>query len=111
MKLSFKYCRKCLVNYYNNHVFISDQYIRFFIPTIDYLMCCYIALVQIDHRTKAELDNAESNHYTLVDLEQIGDILHVEQGSMHNSDRLKIIDHYYRNEVLLSPQMMMEGVA
>lgn len=110
MKMSFKYCRICLAHYYNNPVYENDDIIRFFIPTIDDKMQRYVALAEISYATKQALSKPDKQGLKIVDLSEVGNIIHLEPGTMQDPDRLEVIDHFYRSRVLLT-HTMHEGYA
>lgn len=95
MDVSFSFCTGCLLKFCSHLSFgNSSDKIRFFVPTIDYLMREHFIYLEINQTTLTKLLQREDP--ISVDISKIAQILHVQRGEWPSTQDRETIEQIYQ---------------
>ena len=75
----------------------SGQFSRFFVPTKDYMMRDYFVYFQIEKDVLRQIF-MNASHGKIVNLTELGTVLHIEQGLFPTSHRAKEIQSFFNDQ-------------
>ncbi len=100
MDVSFRFCTGCLLKFCSHLSYSNtNQAVRFFVPTIDYLMREHFIYLEIEQPILTKLLQREDP--ISIDLKNIAKILHVQKGEWPSTQDREAIEHIYQH---ITPQ-------
>ena len=94
MIVSLKYCSKCLLDLCPELEKRSEENIRFFVPTKDYMMRDFFAYIEIKKEVMRQLCHDTAPAY-IINLYDIATLLHLEQGLFPSEKRAHDIQSFF----------------
>ena len=95
MIISLRYCSECLKDLCPNFEMQPGKF-AFFVPTKDYMMRDYFVYLQIEKDVLRQIF-MNASHGEIVNLCDIGTVLHIEQGLFPTSGRAKEIESFFNH--------------
>ncbi len=93
MDVSLRFCSCCLKKLCPDLTADNEDTLRFFVPTIDSLFRNHFAYIAVKKNILREICNSEETYS--INLEEIADILHLEQGDFPTPEQRKEIEAFY----------------
>lgn len=93
MDVSLRFCSCCLRKLCPDLKSTPSDTLRFFVPTIDSLSRNYFAYIAIKKTVLSTICDSEDTYS--INLEEIADILHLQQGDFPSMDQRKEIEDFY----------------